>query len=131
MRFRPAWELVVIDEETDGSGDGAARVSPAVLEAVSGAEVYCGYGIPAELLETGAQLRWVHSGAAGVGSSLTPTMLARPVVFTNSAGIHAPPMAETVLAMLLFFRAGSRYRKRGTAQGRVVERGLLHGRVLR
>ena len=100
------WELVVIDEETDGSGDGAARVSPTVLEAVSGAEVYFGYGIPAELLEAGAQLRWVHSGAAGVGSSLTPTMLASLVVFTNSAGVHAPPMAETVLAMLLFFGRG-------------------------
>ena len=100
------WELVIVDEETDGSGDGAARVSPAILEAVSGAEVYFGYGIPAELLEAGAQLRWVHSGAAGVGSALTPTMLASPVVFTNSAGIHAPPMAETVLAMLLFFGRG-------------------------
>lgn len=100
------WELVVIDEATDGSGDGAARVSPGVLEAVGGAEVYFGYGIPAELLDAGAALRWVHSGAAGVGSSLTPTMRASPVVFTNSAGIHGPPMAEAVLAMILFFCRG-------------------------
>jgi phosphoglycerate dehydrogenase-like enzyme len=102
----PDWELVVVDEETDGSGDGAARVSPAVLEAVADAEIYFGYGIPAPLLEAGPGLRWVHSGAAGVGSSLTPTMLERDVVFTNSAGIHAPPMAETVLAMLLHFSRG-------------------------
>ena len=100
------WELVVIDEETDGSGDGAARVSPGVLSAVSGAEVYLGYGVPPELLEAGTDLRWVHSGAAGVGGSLSSTMLDRPVVFTNSAGVHAPPMAETVLAMLLFFGRG-------------------------
>jgi len=100
------WELLVVDEETDGSGDGAARVSSTVLDAVPAAEVYFGYGIPAELLEAGARLDWVHSGAAGVGGSLTPTMLASPVVFTNSAGIHAPPMAETVLAMLLHFGRG-------------------------
>jgi phosphoglycerate dehydrogenase-like enzyme len=100
------WELVVVDEETDGSGDGAARVSEAVLAAVVDAEIYFGYGIPAELLEAGASLRWVHSGAAGVGGSLTPTMLESPVVFTNSAGVHAPPMAETVLAMLLHFGRG-------------------------
>ncbi len=100
------WELVVIDEETDGSGDGAARVSPTVLEAVKTASVYFGYGIPAELLEAGPELEWVHSGAAGVGSSLTPKMLESPVVFTNSAGVHAPPMAETVLAMLLHFFRG-------------------------
>jgi phosphoglycerate dehydrogenase-like enzyme len=100
------WELVVVDEETDGSGDGAARVSPTVLEAVADAEIYFGYGIPAELLERGPKLRWVHSGAAGVGGSLTPAMLSSPVVFTNSAGVHAPPMAETVIAMLLYFGRG-------------------------
>lgn len=100
------WHLQVISVETDGSGDGAARVSDAVLEAVADAEVYFGYGIAAELLEAGPDLAWVHSGAAGVGSSLTPTMLASPVVFTNSAGVHAPPMAETVLAMILHFGRG-------------------------
>ena len=104
--FPDGWDLVVIDEETDGSGDGAARVSPGVLEAVSDAEIYFGYGVPAEILQAGAGLRWVHSGAAGVGGSLTPTMLEHPVVFTNSAGIHAPPIAETVLAMLLHFARG-------------------------
>lgn len=102
----PEWELVVVEEETDGSGDGAARVSPRVLEAVADAEIYFGYGIPEELLRAGRKLRWVHSGAAGVGGSLTPTMLERDVIFTNSAGVHAPPMAETVLAMLLHFTRG-------------------------
>jgi phosphoglycerate dehydrogenase-like enzyme len=102
----PEWVLVVVDEETDGSGDGAARVSPTVLEAVADAEIYFGYGIPAELLERGPKLKWVHSGAAGVGGSLTPAMLSSPVVFTNSAGVHAPPMAETVIAMLLYFGRG-------------------------
>jgi len=101
-----AWELVVIDAPTDGSGDGAARVAPEVMEAVEDAQIYFGYGIPAELLDRGSKLRWVHSGAAGVGSSLTPAMLDSPVVFTNSAGVHAPPMAETVLAMLLHFGRG-------------------------
>ncbi len=100
------WELVVIEDETDGSGDGAARVSSAVLEAVSGAEVYFGYGIPAELIEGGPRLRWVHSGAAGVGSSLTTALLESDVVFTNSAKVHAEPMAETVLGMLLYFARG-------------------------
>lgn len=100
------WELVVIDELTDGSGDGAGRVSPRVLAAAADAEIYFGYGIAPELLEAGEDLRWVHSGAAGVGSSLTPQMRASPVVFTNSAGVHAPPMAETVLAMMLHFCRG-------------------------
>jgi phosphoglycerate dehydrogenase-like enzyme len=33
-------------------------------------------------------------------------MLGRDVVFTNSAGVHAPPMAETVLAMILHYGRG-------------------------
>lgn len=101
-----SWELAVMEEETDGSGDGAARVSKRVLEAVREAEVYMGYGVPAELLRSAPGLGWVHSGAAGVGSSLTPEMLASPVLFTNSAGIHAIPISETVLAMILFFGRG-------------------------
>ena len=101
-----SWTLEVVEEETDGSGDGAARVSEHVLGLVADAEVYFGYGIPAELLDAGKGLRWVHSGAAGVGSSLTPTMVESSVVFTNSAGVHAPPMAETVLAVLLHFTRG-------------------------
>ncbi len=100
------WDLEVIEEETDGSGDGAGRVSARVLEAVEGARIYLGYGIAAELLQHGQSLEWVHSGAAGVGSSLTAEMKASPVIFTNSAGVHAPPMAETVLGMILFFGRG-------------------------
>lgn len=111
------WDLVVIEEPTEGSGDGASRVAPAVLEAVADAEIYLGYGIPSEVLEAGTDLDWVHTGAAGVGSSLTPVMLDSPVVFTNSAGIHAPPIAETVLAMLLHFGRGLDFAVRGQQRG--------------
>jgi D-2-hydroxyacid dehydrogenase (NADP+) len=100
------WELVVTDEATEGTGDGATRVAPAVLEAVREADAYLGFGIPEELLLAAPQLRWVHSGAAGVGRSLSPAMLKRPVIFTNSAGVHGPPIAETVLGMILFFGRG-------------------------
>lgn len=100
------WELAVVPTPVDGSGDGRARVDPALLDLVREAEVYLGYAVPEELLRVAPRLRWVHSGAAGVASSLTPTMLASPVVFTNSAGVHGPPIAETVLAMILFFGRG-------------------------
>jgi phosphoglycerate dehydrogenase-like enzyme len=33
-------------------------------------------------------------------------MLDSPVIFTNSAAVHAPPIAETVLAMILHFGRG-------------------------
>ncbi|HUF74830.1 MAG TPA: D-2-hydroxyacid dehydrogenase [Longimicrobiales bacterium] len=111
------WRLTAVDVVTSGAGDGATRVHPEVLEAVADAEAYLGYGIHESLLEAGSRLRWVHSGAAGVGKSLTPRMLESAVVFTNSAGVHAPPIAETVLAMILHFGRGLDFAVEGKRRG--------------
>ena len=100
------WSVRFMETPADGSGDGVRRAPPGLLKAVADARVYMGYGIPAEVLEAGQGLEWVHSGAAGVGNSLGPAMLDRDVLFTNSAGIHAAPVAETVLGMLLHFARG-------------------------
>ena len=102
----PGWTVRFMETLSDGSGDGAGRATDELLEAVAGARVYMGYGIPAEVLDHGPRLEWVHSGAAGVASSLHDAMLASDVLFTNSAGIHAAPMAETVMAMILHFARG-------------------------
>lgn len=97
------WEVIRVMEEVDGSGDGAAGVSAAALAALEGAEVYCGFGIPRDVLRAGQALRWVHSGAAGVSGSLYPEMLESEVIFTNSAGTHGVPVAEHALAMMFYF----------------------------
>ena len=111
------WSVREIEIPSDGSGDGAGQVHPELLRAVADAEIYMGYGIPGELLDAGPGLRWVHSGAAGVYGSLTPQMLAGDVLFTNSAGIHAEPIGDTVLAMLLHFARGLDYAVRRQARG--------------
>jgi phosphoglycerate dehydrogenase-like enzyme len=76
------------------------------MEAISGAEAYFGFGIPRPLFLAGQRLRWVHSAAAGVGNALYPEMLASDVQFTNSAGVHAVPIAEYVVAAVLHFFRG-------------------------
>ncbi len=102
------WELWVADSFADGSGDGGRGGTAApVLEAVRSARIYIGYGVPPGVLEAGAgRLEWVHTGTAGVGGSLHDAMRKSQVRFTNSAGIHGPPMAETVVGMLLHFYRG-------------------------
>ncbi|MEJ2185390.1 MAG: D-2-hydroxyacid dehydrogenase [Gemmatimonadota bacterium] len=100
------WSLTVVDALSDGSGDGSGRATAEALAAVADAEVYLGLGIPAAILDAGPQLRWVHTGTAGVGSWLTPQMRQRDILFTNSAGVFGPAMAETVLAFLLHFARG-------------------------
>ena len=100
------WEVVVVDDVSDGKGDGG-EPTPAALDAIRGAEVSLGYGVPAALFEAaGEGLRWAHSGAAGVGGSLHRAMVESNVVLTNSAGVHAEPIADWVLAALLHFARG-------------------------
>lgn len=114
----PEWECVVVDERSDGSGDGGAP-TPGALAAARGAEVYLGYGIPAQLFEAaGGALRWAHSGAAGVGGSLHPAMVESEVILTNSAGVHAEPIADTVLAAILHFARGLDFAVRSQAERR-------------
>jgi D-2-hydroxyacid dehydrogenase (NADP+) len=107
------WTLYMAARAADGSGDGssgAASLPAELAEALSGAQAYLGFGVAPEILAAAPDLSWVHSGAAGVGSSLHLPMRAAlasgRLCFTNSAGIHGPPMAETVLGMLLYFFRG-------------------------
>jgi phosphoglycerate dehydrogenase-like enzyme len=81
-------------------------VPPGLLHEIAEAEVYCGWGIPREAFLAGRQLRWVHTGAAGVAGSLFEELRSSEVELTNSAGVYAEPMAEHALAMILHFARG-------------------------
>ena len=112
------WACVCLSGTADGEGDGGG-VAAEVLDAVRGAEVYLGYGVPRELFDAArGTLRWAHSAAAGVGGSLYPEMVASDVVLTNSAGVHAEPIADTVLAMMLHFARGLDWAVRAQAERR-------------
>ncbi|MEJ2187743.1 MAG: D-2-hydroxyacid dehydrogenase [Gemmatimonadota bacterium] len=111
------WALVVVQASSDGSGDGSGLATEEALAAVADAEAYLGLGIPSAILDAGPHLRWVHTGTAGVGSWLTPRMRERDILFTNSAGVFGPAMAETVLAFLLHFARGLHVAQRGQRRG--------------
>jgi phosphoglycerate dehydrogenase-like enzyme len=107
--FPSDWEVLDIEEPVSGRGDGSGT-SAAARNAIRGAEVYLGLGLPRDLLlaglETPTRLRWIHTGAAGVASLLHAELVESDVVLTNSAGVHAPPIAETVIGMMLHFARG-------------------------
>ena len=100
------WRVHVVEALTVSDGDGADRPSAEALAAVQDAEVYVGYGAPRALLEAAPRLRWIHTATAGVGSLLSPALLERDLLLTNSAGVHAEPIAEYVLAGVLHFLRG-------------------------
>ncbi|HSG81789.1 MAG TPA: D-2-hydroxyacid dehydrogenase [Gemmatimonadota bacterium] len=107
-----------VREEADGSGDGAPRQTAALLEALRDAEVYVGFGIPREVFTQGDKIRWVHSGAAGVGGSLFREMQESEVIFTNSAGTHGVPMAEHAIAMMFYLARALDYAEAGRRRRR-------------
>lgn len=108
------WQLVEITAPVSGRGDGGGSSAEA-LRAINGAEIYFGLGLPRELLLAGlagGRLRWIHTGTAGVASLLHDELFHNSIVLTNSAGIHAVPIAETVIGMMLHFARGLDYAAR-------------------
>jgi phosphoglycerate dehydrogenase-like enzyme len=47
------------------------------------------------------RLSWVHSAAAGVEMTLSPSMREHPFVVTNARGVFSQPIAEYVILMML------------------------------
>lgn len=100
------WEIYFVRAQTSSDGDGPRGSSDEVMNAIPQADVYLGFGIPRPLFLAGKRLRWVHSAAAGVGNALYPEMQASEVVLTNSAGVHAIPIAEYIVAGVLYLFRG-------------------------
>jgi len=96
------WSVEFVRAASISEGDGGARPSPEALAAVRDAEAYFGFGISRALFVGAPKLRWIQSAAAGVGGLLFPELRDGAVVLTNSAGVHAEPIAEHVLGGVLY-----------------------------
>jgi phosphoglycerate dehydrogenase-like enzyme len=114
----PEWEVAEVSAPVNSDGDGSSGSAEAVAVA-RGAEVYIGYGLPPAILAAAAgTLRWAHSAAAGVSASVGSLLGSSGVVFTNSAGVHAEPMAEWAVGAVLHFFRGIDRAVRAQAEGR-------------
>jgi phosphoglycerate dehydrogenase-like enzyme len=98
----PGWTVHFVSARTVSDGDGNETPSAEVMRAIANADAYVGFGMPRALFIAGKRLKWVHTAAAGVGSVLFPEMIDTDVILTNSAGVHAVPMAEHVLGGILY-----------------------------
>ena len=77
-----------------------ARSKDELSERIPDADILFGWAPGDAAVAKAGRLRWIHSPAAGIGAYLTPSLAARPVVLTNSRGVHAVPIAEHTMGML-------------------------------
>ena len=119
------WEVVVIHSIAKSVGSGTNAPSDEALAAVPQAEAYYAFGVSPAVLAAAPLLRWAHSASAGITSSITPALRASGVVLTNSAGVYAEPMADTVLAGVMQFVRGLDFAMRQQLDSRWNQRPFI------
>jgi len=85
--------------ELTGDAGARARLDAALAEA----EVIYGLRLPQNVLARAPRLKWIQVMSAGVDRYLDAEMRDSPVKMTNVSGIHATPIGEFVLGLILMF----------------------------
>ncbi len=107
-------KLVIINKMNPDRLAAIARLVPgAVVEAYPSVKEAAGHVADADaialwgfqnvepLLAEGNNIRWVHSLSDGVEKLLTPSVMTRPILLTNSHGVHDKSVSEHAMAILL------------------------------
>jgi len=121
------WDVLEVKAPAVSDGDGGSG-SPEAIAAARGAEIYLGFGIPSGVAAAAKDtLRWAHSATAGIGSSLGH--VGPGVLLTNSAGVHAEPMADWVIAAIAYFTRGLDRMISAQRQGRWAKDDFTDGAI--
>ncbi|MBI3405078.1 MAG: D-2-hydroxyacid dehydrogenase [Acidobacteria bacterium] len=70
-------------------------------EEIVDADIFVGWRMRREQFVAAKKLKWIHATAAGVAPLMFPELRTSGVVMTNASGIHAIPMAEHIVGMLI------------------------------
>jgi len=123
------WDAMEVKAPAVSDSDGGSG-SPEAIAAARGAEIYLGFGVPSGIAAAAKDsLRWAHSATAGVGSSLAH-MSGSGVLLTNSAGVHAEPMADWVIAAIAYFTRGLDRMVSAQRQSRWAKEDFTDGAIL-
>ncbi|MDE3837814.1 hydroxyacid dehydrogenase [Bacillus methanolicus] len=86
----PEWELIIGKDRTVWQNH------------LKDAEIIAGWKKEMEeLLEENIQLRWLQSWSAGVDELPLQKLAKRKILLTSANGVHAYPISETILALML------------------------------
>jgi phosphoglycerate dehydrogenase-like enzyme len=80
-----------------------AQTEQQIIDSMPDAEIYFGYRLQKQEVESAKNLKWVHVPAASIYPLIDIGLQERGIVVTNSKGLHAIPIAEHVLGCMLVF----------------------------
>jgi D-2-hydroxyacid dehydrogenase (NADP+) len=64
-------------------------------------DIFVGFNLLPKQFAIAGKLKWIHVTAAGVAQLMRPDVKSSGVIITNARGIHAIPMAEHTLGVML------------------------------
>ena len=96
------------------------------------AEVIFGLGLPENVITRAHKLRWIQAMSAGVEAILDKSLVDSSVVVTNMRGIHAIPMGECVLGLMLMFvkHSPSYFELKRKKQWKAIIPAVLHSKTV-
>ena len=66
-------------------------------------DILATYGISENVFSNKSdKLKWIHFGAAGIEQSLFSSILKSKTIITNASGVHANPVSEFAMGMILY-----------------------------
>jgi phosphoglycerate dehydrogenase-like enzyme len=102
-RIRVVDASKVWDEREPIEMGKAGAIDPEFEAMLAKAEVLYGYGPPPNLIALAPELKWFQTMLAGVDHILHEDIVKSPVILTNTSGVHATPVGEVALGMMLIF----------------------------
>jgi phosphoglycerate dehydrogenase-like enzyme len=66
-------------------------------------DIFIGFTLTPSQIAAAKKLKWIHVTAAGVAQLMRPDVRASGVIVTNARGIHAIPIAEHTMGMMIAF----------------------------
>jgi len=86
-----------------GELKGDAETKAKLDALLAKAEVIYGLRLPQDVLTRAPRLKWIQVMSAGVDRFLDIDLIESPVILTNVSGIHAIPISEFVIGLMLMF----------------------------
>jgi phosphoglycerate dehydrogenase-like enzyme len=72
-----------------------------VLDEISNTDILLTWLVRPAEIAAAKKLRWIHIGMSGLGLILIPEVVNSDLIITNSRGVHAIPIAEHTMALML------------------------------